>query len=107
MKGLEKKLDFDGVEITVRELTVGEVRNWLKAIETLDVDIAGDLLFEDFALRDFEVMTDASAATIEAMTPSQLMQLMEACREVNGSFFGMRDRLMKLGMSLGQKPVAS
>lgn len=82
-------------EVTVRELSVREIREWMKAAETdsssmLDL---GDVLFEDVRIADLAVMSDASAEDLEAMSPSDLRAIADTCREVNEHFFAMSDRI--------------
>jgi len=37
------------------------------------------------------------------LTPSQLRYLESKCREVNADFFGMRERLVKVGRAVAQQ----
>lgn len=87
-------LNLDGREIIVRELTVAGVRQMLTPDTALDM--LGSALFEDVSLRDITIMTSLTAEDIEALRPSQLQQVLAACREANTHFFAMLARLASL-----------
>lgn len=84
-------LNLDGREIIVRELTVSGVRQMLLP-DTAD-DTLGSALFEEVRLLDIRLMTSLTAEDIEALRPSQLRQVLDACRELNRDFFAMLARL--------------
>ena len=79
-------------EITVRELTVMEVRDWVKSIEqgVRVVDPAGDALFIDVTLTDIALMSDADADWLATFGPSELEPLADLCRKMNPHFFRVR-----------------
>lgn len=99
---LTKVSQVSGLGIVCRELTVQEIRDWLKAmaIEANPFDLVGDTLIEDFSLTDLMAMTDATVEQLGARTPSELRQLHADCREVNGDFFALRGRVEDLGRSV-------
>jgi len=78
--------------ITVRELTVIEVRDWVTEIEngTRLIDPAGDALFEQMSLADVVLMSDAPADWLDTFGPSELQPLADLCRTVNPHFFRLR-----------------
>lgn len=78
--------------VTVRELTVAEVRDWLREVEQglRPVDPAGDALFEDVCLADIGVMSDAGAEWLSQFKPSELQPLADLCKKVNPHFFRLR-----------------
>lgn len=84
-------LNLDGREIIVRELTVAGVRQMLLPDDSGDV--LGAALFEEVRLVDLCLMTSLTGEDIEALRPSQLRQVLEACRELNRDFFAMLARL--------------
>lgn len=89
--------------VTVRELTVAEIRDWLKDLATADpdqpVDLADWLLFEDEGLRlsDFTRLTNLSADELRDLAPSDLEAILAKCREVNPRFFLALGRVLALG----------
>lgn len=89
--------------VKVRELTVAEIRDWLKDLASTDpdreIDLADWLLFQDEGLRlaDFRRMTDLSAADLEAMAPTELEALLARCKEVNPRFFTALARVRAMG----------
>jgi hypothetical protein len=92
--------------VTVRELTVGEIRQWLAGLATraseAEVDVVGELLIEGFALSDLPLFVGASLPATEsdaALTQSELRAIFEAARRLNADFFGLRDRLLQAGMA--------
>lgn len=83
--------------VSVRELTVGEIRAWLKSLATLaDGDAVDAALFSEITLFDLTRLSDLSADEIDRLTPSELRQVIDAAKEVNADFFGMRARLLAL-----------
>ncbi|MOA28740.1 hypothetical protein D3C78_1497050 [compost metagenome] len=87
--------------VTVRELTVGEIRAWMKRMaEAGDTDVVGDLLLEEVSLSDLLQMCDASRELLDALTPRQLRELYSACEEVNRDFFALRGRVEALGRKI-------
>ncbi|WP_278439582.1 hypothetical protein [Pseudomonas oryzihabitans] len=87
-------LNLDGREVIVRELTVAGVRQMLMPDATDDV--VGAALFEEVRLVDLQRMTSLSTEDVEALRPSQLRQVLDACREMNRDFFAMLARLASI-----------
>jgi len=88
-----REIEVAGLRVQVRELTVGEIRAWLKDAQSGAGDVLDVLLFEDIDLPALARMTDLDAAAIEAMTPGDLRRVIDAAREVNADFFAMRERV--------------
>lgn len=87
-------VDLSGRLVTVKELTVAEVRAWLVETEAgLHVDPLHALAFEDCGLADLVRMCDATAEELEAYAPSDLAPLVEACKGLNPHFFRVRAAL--------------
>lgn len=102
-----REIEVEGRKVTVKELTIAEIRGWLKDLEkrseeTNNADPVSALLFEQSQMwfADIALMTDLKASDCEALTPTQLKAIMQACRELNESFFSMRDRLMGIGSAI-------
>ena len=81
-----------GQVITVKELTVAEVRQVL-ITEPPAADPLHALAFDGFGLNDLALLCTATAAELEAFTPSELKPLVDACRELNPHFFRTRAAL--------------
>lgn len=85
--------------VTVHELTVGQMREYLAQAESqrqVLLDPVIDLLFEDCSLRDVVAMTDLELPDFDTMTPADIQQVIDACRERNPHFFGMARRSREL-----------
>lgn len=85
--------------VTVHELTVSQMREYLAQAETqrqVMIDPIIDLLFEDCSLRDVVAMSDLDLADFDAMTPAEIQQVIDACRDINPHFFGMARRSREL-----------
>lgn len=95
----------DGQTVTVRELTVGEMRQWLAKIEEVETepDLLGETLFEDITLSDIELMSDLSSEQIDALSQSDLRAVADLVKKVNPSFFGMRVRIKGLSAMAGSQ----
>ncbi|MFZ5959853.1 hypothetical protein ACOXVJ_20320 [Pseudomonas knackmussii] len=91
-----KVISVAGLEFTVKELTVAEIRALLMAVESEDdVDSLGDFLFEEVRLRDLQEMTTLTKDQIDQMLPSQLAEVMGECKAMNCHFFALGERLSK------------
>lgn len=89
-----RTVELPGRLVTIRELTVAEVRAWLLETEAgAQVDPLHALAFDDFGLGDLARMCDATADDLEAFAPSDLAPLVEACRALNPHFFRVRAAL--------------
>lgn len=100
-----KKISYEGKEITVRELTVGEIRAWLaeaEAADAKDVDVVGALLFDDLDLADLARMTDISLQDMDALPLSVINQIKGAAKTLNPNFFALRGKIMVAGQRLQQ-----
>lgn len=98
--GREKKVPLADREVTVRELTTAEIRAWLRDVDAspdADVDLVGNMLFDDATFDDLMRMSDATAELLEQAPPSQIRALRDACKEVNADFFAMRLRIAEVG----------
>lgn len=83
-----------GLHVTVREMTVAQVR---QLMDTITADTLGDaLLGNALRLHDLSAMSSVTPEQIEAMTPTQLEELAAVCREANRHFFEMLERLAKV-----------
>ena len=84
-----------GRSVHVKELTVGEVRAWLRGVASSDSDIVDALLFEEFDPPAILQMTDLTLEQFDQLLPSEIRALAEHCRELNPDFFSMRRRMVK------------
>lgn len=80
------------LSVTVRELTVAEVRDWAVELGNGErkIDIGGEYAFDGYSLDDLLRMSNAKLADLECLTPSELAPLAAACQEVNPHFFKAR-----------------
>lgn len=92
--GKTKVIKAAGLEVVCRELSVADVRAMLS--DAGDADVVDGFLFEDVRLQDIKRMTSLEAEQIEAMRPSELRVVADACKEANPHFFEMAHRLSKL-----------
>ena len=105
---LKKTLDFDGLQVVVRELTVGEIRQLLKTMaDSSDGDLVDYMLLEEIGLRELQLMTNLEPEQLADLVPSQLRQVYEACREVNKDFFDLRGRVEQVGRRILEKLSSS
>lgn len=87
-----KQIDIGGRTVTVRELTVGEIRDWVTEIESgrKAIDVAGEFLFDDCSVDDLVRMSDMPRGAFDNLAPSQIDPIREAARELNPGFFRAR-----------------
>lgn len=103
-----REIEVGGRKVQVKELTVGEIRAWLKDSGMVSGDLVDAALFEEFSLPDLLRMTDLTTDVVAGMSPSDLRQVFAVAEEVNADFFGMRSRALALGraaLSGDSKPL--
>lgn len=88
--------------VTVHELTVAEIRTWLKEIGggSAGVDAVDVLLLKDVSLQDLMRLSSLTQEQIDGLTPSQLRQVLDAARDINADFFGLRAGLVVMSATL-------
>lgn len=86
--------------VTVRELTVAEVRNWVAELEGRHLDPIRAMVFDDCSLDDLERMADMSAADMEAFAPGDLAELHAAAKALNPHFFKVREALASVSRAI-------
>jgi hypothetical protein len=91
--------------ITCRELLVGEVRDWLGELPQVTADLIGDDLWEGITLAELARLTDLKPLEADALAPSEVQAVVDACRECNPHFFGLRARLLARGQALAQSSM--
>jgi hypothetical protein len=85
--------------VTVHELSVGQIRAWLRGEELKAVaghapeswDAAIDV--DGVSLTILYATTDLAPADLDEHAPSQMAALVKAVREANPSFFALADRI--------------
>ena len=100
---LEKTIlqDAAGGAVTVREMTVGEMRDWIAdsaRLVTSDFDLAVADAIADGELMPADIyhLSSLTAETLNAYTPSELCQVTTLIRELNGCFFALLGRRQDL-----------
>jgi len=102
-----REIEVAGFKVQVMELTVADIRAWLKDSGMVSGDLVDAALFEEFSLPDVVRMTDLTTESLALLAPSDIRQVMAACEQVNADFFAMRSRALALGraaLSGGSKP---
>lgn len=97
---LQHPVSVGDLTVTVRELTVREVRDWaLKAEQGLiEVDPIAALALDDASLHDVALMSDRSVGELEVLTPSELDKVVEVCRKLNPHFFRIRAAMARAAL---------
>lgn len=91
-----KVIKIGGVELTVKELCVSEIRALLCSAEAENEDDAlGDFLLQDLRLCDLMAFTTLTKDQVEQMLPSHLEEVLAECKAMNRHFFEMGARLAK------------
>ena len=101
---LVEKIQVGGLDVEVRELTVGEIRNWLASVARLPmaedvVDVVDVMLLDQVRLLDLSMLSTITPAQIEQLAPSHLRQVLEAAKQLTPDFFAMRQRLEEVGLA--------
>lgn len=90
MYQVTRELSFDDLKITVRELTVAEVRRWMNETKTDkdDFDLFVDLLsFDGIGIDEIHLFTDLKKEQVDELPPSVLAKTAAMIKEVNSVFF--------------------
>lgn len=134
MKRLILDRTIAGLNYSVKEMTVDEVRVWLLRmgsaytaphpkspglLKKLAIfcgfvdggparshEVVDALLFEDLTMLDLSILTTLTREQIGTLTPSQVREVWKDCQEVNADFFQFRHRLETIGMASQQMPSA-
>jgi prepilin-type processing-associated H-X9-DG protein len=81
--------------VQVRELSVKEIRDWVKdATTSSEFDMVTEGLFTETSLKDFCLMTDLTQADLDNLKPSTIREVAKLCKEVNPDFFSLRERMV-------------
>lgn len=84
--------------VTIKELTVGEIRGWYERAKAgSGSDLINLTLFNEIFLDDVAFMSDLEASEMDDMTPEQVRMVISAIKSVNADFFLMRERLIAIG----------
>jgi hypothetical protein len=100
---MTKVIQLGDQEVTVRELAVWEVRNWIASLSGQEVDLVDELLIDGVQLSAVRLMAGISKEDMEQMMPSELDKVVDAAKQVNHRFFTMVDRVVAASRSI--KPV--
>lgn len=83
-----------GRSVSVYELTVSDVRDWVAEHEAGKVvDPLHCLVFDDCSLPDLARMSDMTVEEMEVLGPSELEPLRAKARALNPHFFRVREAL--------------
>ena len=95
-----------GIDVVCRELTVGQVRGIMQT--DVEGDLVTDCLFSEVRLHDLELLCGLTREQIDALRPSELRVVVEACKEANPDFFAMLARVAEARkLSLASSTSAS
>lgn len=96
---LTKEIPLDcGLTATCKEMTVGEVREWLKYLQKRrdeDGDIVGDALHSELRLFDLQFMSDLKPEHMDRLTQMDLNKLHDQCKELNPHFFDWVEKVLE------------
>lgn len=91
MLSITRELEFGELKVTVRELTVAEVRKWLSDPSILDQPefdvLTGLMAFDEIGVNDIYRFTDLKKDDVEGLTPSALKKIAAVVKELNSVFF--------------------
>lgn len=91
-------LEFGDLKVTVKELTVAEIRSWLMeppSVEEPEFDLlTGLMAFDGIGMAEIYRFTDLSKAHAEQLPPSALKAIAATVKDLNSVFFN--EYLVKL-----------
>ena len=87
--------------VTVSELSVAKVRNWVVESEAgAAVDPLRAFVFDDCSLDDLARMCDMAADDMEQYGPMELAPLRDKCKAFNPHFFKVREALIGVSRAI-------
>ncbi len=95
---MDRTVTIQELIVTVNELTVSDVRDWLKSMsEREDFDIVNAGLFkaENCTIDDLLFMTDIDKAELDQLTPTQIILIIDKAKKVNPHFFALRAMIVE------------
>lgn len=89
---LTQTVPVGDLTVTVKELTVTEVRDWATKVDLglVEFDAVRHLALDECSVDDILVMSDATGEDLDTLAPSEFAPLIEACRKLNPHFFRVR-----------------
>jgi hypothetical protein len=98
-----EQIDLAGRTVTIWELSVAEVRNWVVETEAgAQVDPIRALIFDDCSLDDMARMCDMTAVDMEQFGPLELAPIRDKCKAFNPHFFKVREALVGVSRAIQQ-----
>jgi hypothetical protein len=91
MYQVTREVEFGDLKVTVKELTVAEVRRWMNekpAQDDKEFDMFLDLLsFDGVGIDEIYLFTDLKKEMVNDLPPSVLQKLVAVIKELNSVFF--------------------
>jgi hypothetical protein len=91
MYQVTREVEFGDLKVTVKELTVAEVRRWMNEKPVQDdkeFDLFVDLLsFDGLGIDEIYLFTDLKKEQVSDLPPSVLQKLAAVIKELNSVFF--------------------
>lgn len=102
---LEHPVSVGGLTVTVKELTVGQVRDWALKVDAglIQVDPVRHLALDECSIQDIVIMSDAEESALDALAPSEFVPLVDACRKLNPHFFRVRAAMSGAAMLMADQ----
>ena len=87
-----REVDVCGTTVTVKELTVAEIRAWLSEpsvpTEDREIDLLTDLMnFDGIGMDEIHRFTDLKKDVVETLPPSAIAKIAAVIKELNTVFF--------------------
>lgn len=97
------------LSVTVRPLKMGEIRQWYTSFMAGETggDWIQELALPEISTVDLALMTDRTALELEALTYSELSQLVTEAKALNPSYFRLRDRIREAAAQIERDLAAA
>ena len=97
---LTETIETGAGPVTVKELTVGEVRQWLASLTVQpagqSADVVDSLLFSRMALNDLNLVL-VGQVDYDGLTQAEVRQIIDAAERLNPDFFHLRQTVIREG----------
>ncbi len=87
-----RELAFGDISVTVREMSVLQVRGWLSE-EDADGGLIDVAFLPECSLSDLKRMSTLTDEQLNTLRPSQLREVLTVCKELNPDFFDFLRRV--------------
>ena len=98
-------MQIAGQDLSIKELTVGEIRTLLASIvpdpkNPKAIDLIGITMFEDITLAELGAFTNLNQSDLDRFKPSELRQIVNEINNTNSYWIECKKRIVQIGNNI-------